>query len=156
VFAKRGQTVKFPVQINLPPGTPAADIMFEFNHEHLRVRQVVHVEQGGSTTAQLDLVTDLDAPLIVLQNQAMFVGGVGTGGFQDTVLFDVVIAEPAKVRARLKESRIAAVRGGKLRTSIEFTPDAGYAPGVSLTSKMPEGVSNLARSVSLTGPVSYP
>jgi hypothetical protein len=157
VVARRGQAVKFPVQINLPPGTPAVDVRLEYNHEHVRIEtQVVHVEAGGSATVQLNLVTDQDAPLITLPSQAMFIGGVGTGGFQDTMLFDVVIADPAKLTARLQQSKVAAVRGGSFRASIEFTPEPGYSPDVSLNSEMPEGVREVVRSVSIAGPEVVP
>lgn len=148
VVARRGQSVQLPVQIAFPPGLPAADLAFELRGEHCRIdpAQFISVPEGGSATGNLTLVTDLNAPVGTLPQRMMTVKGFD-GAFDHSLIFDITIAEPVKVTARLLRPaqtppHARVLRGGKIRCQVEFTAEPGFSSPVLFTAApgMPQGV----------------
>jgi hypothetical protein len=148
VVAQRGQSVQLPIRITLPPGAPAARLAFELRGDHCRIipAQFIDVPEGGTVIGNLTLVTDLDAPLGLLPENVMSVVGFD-GAFEHTVIFDITVAEPSKVTAKLNRPpqdppRGRAFRGGRIRCEVEFAADPGFASSVlfSAAPGMPAGV----------------
>ena len=63
-------------------------------------------------------------------------------GLEDNLVFDITIAEPARMTARIVARQASAMRGGSFHFRIEFTPESGIRHGGGRThvSGMPQGV----------------